>query len=499
LTYPGIREHISYCEAGGLSESTIRARLRVLMRVESDIGEVDGLHSRKLADWLGNEEWSPQTRKSYFGHLDAYYIWALKVGKVDINPMRDLQRPPIPRRSPPRPARLTDYQRIMAEAEPRWRIAVALAYFGGLKAAEIARLVRADVDENHIRVRGNNERAATRPMHPAIWELVRELPEGPLVLGASGRAFNASTITTAFTNHMSKLGMGNLGLVNFRHLHDIIERFDDTKVAEFLASSEGVASVYRKNPEAFRSAIEDDVSARDLVALAYRRQQLDRFRRLLNDPKYFESERLNVRGGAEKVWQDFLEMNSWILGVGVGGQLFTAWDPEKLEQTVRGASILGSGKRIDALMRTSGRIRSLVFAEIKHHKTELLQLVRSPYRGDCWAPSYELSGGITQIQQTVDLAVHSIGERRIPDRDTDGNEIVGEFTYVVRPRSYLIAGTLGELCGPDGGINRAKYHSFELYRRNLYEPDVLTFDELLARAEWHVLEAEETSIRRRNG
>jgi hypothetical protein len=36
--------------------------------------------------------------------------------------------------------------------------------------------------------------------------------------------------------------------------------------------------------------------------------------------------------------------------------------------------VLGPGKRTDALLRTSGSIRSLVFAEIKHHLTDLLGL-----------------------------------------------------------------------------------------------------------------------------
>ncbi|RWA16593.1 Shedu anti-phage system protein SduA domain-containing protein [Mycolicibacterium brumae] len=59
----------------------------------------------------------------------------------------------------------------------------------------------------------------------------------------------------------------------------------------------------------------------------------------------------------------------------------------------------------------------------------------------------------------------------------------GEYTYVVRPRSFLIVGSLDQLRGP-GGIQKEKYESFELYRRNLYEPEIVTFDELLARAEW---------------
>jgi hypothetical protein len=35
--------------------------------------------------------------------------------------------------------------------------------------------------------------------------------------------------------------------------------------------------------------------------------------------------------------------------------------------------------------------------------------------------------------------------------------------------------------------------SFELFRRNLHEPEVITFDELVARAEWHVETAAQRS------
>jgi hypothetical protein len=103
------------------------------------------------------------------------------------------------------------------------------------------------------------------------------------------------------------------------------------------------------------------------------------------------------------------------------------------------------------------------------------------------APSRELARGITQIQQTVERAVSQIG-KRLPDTDESGAE-TGEFTWLIRPRSFLILGNLDELRGP-AGVHAAKHQSFELYRRNLYEPEIITFDELLARAEWHVELAE---------
>ena len=102
----------------------------------------------------------------------------------------------------------------------------------------------------------------------------------------------------------------------------------------------------------------------------------------------------------------------------------------------------GPGKRTDALMHTSGRIRALVFAEIKHHETKLLG---GEYRPGAWAPSPELTGGVVQVQQTVHLASRQIGER-LSETDESGAE-TGEHTYLVRPRSFLILGNLEQLRG----------------------------------------------------
>jgi hypothetical protein len=205
-----------------------------------------------------------------------------------------------------------------------------------------------------------------------------------------------------------------------------------------------------------------------------------RFRQLLEDSDFFRDAAEPFNGRKEAVWQDLLEENSWILGVSLIGQVLTSWSPDKLEQVVAGFSISGPGKRSDAVMRTNGRIRAMVFAEIKHHETDLLG---GEYRTGCWSPSQQLSGGVVQVQQTVHLASREINGR-LSDIDESGAE-TGEHTYMVRPRSFLILGNLEQFRGTDG-VHRAKYESFELYRRNLYEPEIITFDELLARAEWNV-------------
>jgi hypothetical protein len=254
---------------------------------------------------------------------------------------------------------------------------------------------------------------------------------------------------------------------------------DVERVEQAVPRLKDVRKIYNRGPGTFRQAA-------DIIAIANRREVVERFRSMLYDDAFFERVRVASNSRPEGVWQKFLEKNPWILGIGLAGQLLTSWSSARLEQVVAGFSVAGEGKRTDALLRTTGGIRSLVFAEIKHHKTLLLD--KNEYRSGCWGPSTELAGGVVQVQQTVELASRQIGAA-LPDLDEDGAE-TGEATYLMRPRSFLILGNLSQLRGAAGGVHRGKLRSFELYRRNLYEPEILTYDELLARAEWHVELAE---------
>lgn len=262
------------------------------------------------------------------------------------------------------------------------------------------------------------------------------------------------------------------------------QRLDDSVIEAVFSDTDAMNRLYGSDPERFRALIENDATAEDVVAVARRRAAVAHFRRLLEDPEFFHVERAGR--SREAVWQQFLEENPWILGVSLAGQLLTSWDDQKLEQTVAGHSVAGAGKRTDALLQTNGRIRALVFAEIKHHETPLL--AAQPYRPGAWAPSSELAGGVAQIQQTVQSAHREIGER-LRTTGADGAE-TGEEAFLVRPRSYLIVGDLEQLRGSRDGVHVARHRCFELFRRNLYEPEIVTFDELLARAEWHVSLAE---------
>jgi hypothetical protein len=261
------------------------------------------------------------------------------------------------------------------------------------------------------------------------------------------------------------------------------QRIDDSIIRQVFDDPDALGNAYRRNTDRFRDLITSDKSASDVIALAHRREQVAQFHRYLEDDAYFEvAVEMVADKKAETVWQRFFEANAWILGMSLSGQLLTSWDDEKLEQVVAGRSVASVGKRADALLQTSGRIRSMVFAEFKTHKTPLLG---TDYRTGCWAPSTHLSGGVAQAQGTVHRAALTIGER-LAKVDDEGAERLGEWAYLLRPKSYLLIGQLGEFVGDAGGHHIDKVRSFELYRRHLSEPEVITFDELLARADWLV-------------
>lgn len=255
-------------------------------------------------------------------------------------------------------------------------------------------------------------------------------------------------------------------------------KFDEGQLAAVLEAPEAVAAAYAAQPERFKAMIESDVSAQDVIAIAARRRTLERFEELMNSPEAFSEARAG--GSAEAVWQRFFEDNPWLLGVGLAGHLLTAWDPERLERVVAGYSVGDVGKRVDALMTTNGLIRSLVFAELKLHDDDLVE-AKSAYRPGTWSPSRALVGGVTQSLVTIQRARDTLGEW-LSVRDPDGYR-TGEQVFSGAPRSFLVVGRLDSLAH-DGDLHPEKVRSFELFRRNLSIPEIVTYDEVLARAKW---------------
>lgn len=262
-------------------------------------------------------------------------------------------------------------------------------------------------------------------------------------------------------------------------------KLDDAFVESLTLTRDQALQLLGDNPELADELVRHQLSAQDVAELGHRRDQLREFERLLQDERYFEENRsiLGENKRAEDVWQSFFEKNTWIFGYGLSYYLNTPIDGRGLEQVVKGYDIHSGGKRVDALLKTQGVISALSFGEIKTHKTALLKPVSRPYRGGSWQVSDELTGGLAQVQRTVQISLENI-QTRLRSNNADGSP-TGETAYLYQPRAFLVVGSLAEF-ETDNGINEEKYSSFELFRRNVITPEIITFDELYERARYIV-------------
>lgn len=228
-----------------------------------------------------------------------------------------------------------------------------------------------------------------------------------------------------------------------------------------------------------------DVSEQDIVLLQGRRQKLDHFNELLTNNAFFESERqrLGINKRKEDVWQNFFENNSWIFGYGLQLVACEGLDDKKLEQIIIGNDVIdGSGKRIDALLKTKGNISKILFCEIKTHLKNLL--VETYDRPGVFVPGKELRGAVAQIQKTIYKATLKINASYLKPVKENGDP-TGEELLFVKPRGIVIIGQLNDFKATTG-INYEMLSSFELYRQQISGIEILTYDELFQRIKFIV-------------
>jgi len=278
-----------------------------------------------------------------------------------------------------------------------------------------------------------------------------------------------------------------LKLIKYIDLEDNEKaRLDDNILNAWFITESEKRKFIAQSPELIAEIVKNDITKSDIVAFGYRKKQLEVFEKLIHDNVFFDSmvKELNARG-KESVWQKFFEKNAWIFGYGLNYIFTTQLDDKKLEQVTTGFSVQESGKRVDALMKTRGYISSLCFVEIKPHATPLL--AKEPYRPECWQISDELSGSVSQVQKTVQKALKSLHTKT--ELSDKSGEPTGEMVFLYQPKAFVVIGSLSEFA-IENKINEQKFSSFELFRRNISNPEIITFDELYERAKFIVQQSE---------
>lgn len=191
----------------------------------------------------------------------------------------------------------------------------------------------------------------------------------------------------------------------------------------------------------------------------------------------FEAE-MAKRTWTEREWETFFRENEWLFGYGLDYQFMTH---AVGQPNYGGSDIMGKGdQKGDFLLATSGDVRFSVVVEIKKPQTDLLG--ETHYRNGAWAIGEELADGVAQVQAQCD--------RWSKSAPLEENEEWRQETGIktVQPKGILLIGHTEQL------KNKEQEGTFQRFRRNLWNPEVMTYDELLARAQFVVRRADPAGI-----
>lgn len=199
---------------------------------------------------------------------------------------------------------------------------------------------------------------------------------------------------------------------------------------------------------------------------ANRQKVLDEFRENL------------IKDNDESYWQKFFEKNPWIFGYGLKYKFLNLIDSQPY---YGGTNFTGrGGEKGDFLLNSEAEIKFTVLVEIKKPNTPLLSVdkegkTRKPYRNGAYLLSSELIGSVLQIQ------VNCKTWNRKSAEPENNDPLSKKDIFTVNPRGIVVIGNTSQFKGA-----RDMIETFEIFRNELNNPEVITFDELFERAKFIV-------------
>lgn len=204
--------------------------------------------------------------------------------------------------------------------------------------------------------------------------------------------------------------------------------------------------------------------------LSYARIQANRMLALQEFEKEIYSDKI------EAYWQKFLSTNDWIFGYGLSYYMLSILTEQVY---VGGKDIKGAnGRFCDYLSASNGDARFTVLVEIKRPQTPLID---KKDRNRSYPISKELTMAVSQVLGYCDSWARGENENTF-DFERDNN------ITTANPKGIIVIGNTCELDNVD------KRRSFELFRRNLHNVEIITYDELLARARYILKDKNEACI-----
>lgn len=214
------------------------------------------------------------------------------------------------------------------------------------------------------------------------------------------------------------------------------------------------------------------VSSKDIVNTSFRKRGVQIFKSLKDNPNYWKTyadENGLKKYSEEKVWQYFFEKNQWIFGYGLD---YRFQEILQRETHLSDSEIDGSNTVINDFLL--GDKFFTTFIELKKPSTLLFSNEKN--RSNSWRLSNELIDSVSQI-----LEHKASGLIRLSNQQYINGEVLQQRAY--DSKVILIIGDWKELDNSKTTQEKEiKKKTFELFRRDSRNIEILTFDELFERA-----------------
>jgi len=234
-----IEAYLRHLHDKGRTEKTIQGRREVLYRLnremEFGIGQV---REAELREWLYRDDWSQNTRATYYGALKSFYGWAADPDDPWLSADPTERLPPVASaESIARAATDEQVGRIITQVPDPYRLWAILAAYQGFRCIEISRADRNHFDAQQTIVPlGKGNRPRVHDTDPAVWQAVKDLPAGPVARRPdNGERASAHYISAEAAYQFQKAGI-ETSMHRLRHwLGTTVQReFKDIRVTQRL-------------------------------------------------------------------------------------------------------------------------------------------------------------------------------------------------------------------------------------------------------------------------
>jgi hypothetical protein len=239
-------------------------------------------------------------------------------------------------------------------------------------------------------------------------------------------------------------------------------------------------NAFSKNPDIklIEEILKNKITDKDIISIGYRKNELEIFRKLLEESYLNGYKREIIKNEKikdESAWQYFFNKNPWIFGYGLDYRF----------QGILQKEFQASGGEADGSNNVKGDFllgdnKFVTFVELKKPETKIF--ASSKNRSNSWRLSNDLIEATSQI-----LEQKASGQIRLETEDLhdDSGKKIKQNSY--DSKIILIIGNWSELSEAASDLEKKiKRKTFELFRRDSRNIQIITYDELYERAKFIV-------------